>query len=310
MSLNGHLARALVVGVDLGASRLRLLATDGKRRRRVDRPAPAPADLGKFLLTVWKKSGWRARVRALVVASRGVWSPGERATLARRLRRLAPRVLVLADAQAALLGALPEGCGVLILAGTGSIVVGRDRRGRWYRAGGLGPLLGDEGSGFWLGREWLRAGGESAARARRLARSPGAVADIAALAPEVLRRARRGDRRARRIVAAAQAHLARQAAAVARRLKPRGPVAVSWAGGLLVDPWFRAGVARALARAGVRARWQPPAREPVEAAARLAASLAGRQRPPAGAVAAAGSRAAGRSGAHRDRRGLRPSRPP
>lgn len=278
MSLSGHDASPLAVGVDLGASRVRLLATDGARRWRIERPAPAPAHLSKFLLAVWKKNGWRSRVRALVVASRGVWTPAERAALARRLRGLARRVRVLADAQAALLGALPEGRGLLVLAGTGSIVVGRDRRGRWHRAGGLGPLLGDEGSGFWLGREWLRVSAPSAGRARRLAVSPAPVARVAALAPVVLRRARRGDCRARRIVAAAQAHLARQAAAVARRLGRADRLPVSWAGGLLSDPWFRAGVARALARAGVRARWLAPAGEPVEAAARLAARLAGQGR--------------------------------
>src|SRR2546425_11278224 len=66
------------------------------------------------------------------------------------------RVEVIADAQAALLGAIGDGPGALVLAGTGSIVVAHDGRGRWTRAGGLGPLVGDEGSGFWLGREWLR----------------------------------------------------------------------------------------------------------------------------------------------------------
>ncbi|HXG01999.1 MAG TPA: hypothetical protein VNO23_01120, partial [Candidatus Binatia bacterium] len=74
MSLSGHGGRGLVVGVDLGASRVRLLALEGERRHRLDRPAPAPADLGNFLLTVWKRNGWRGRVRALVVASRGVWT--------------------------------------------------------------------------------------------------------------------------------------------------------------------------------------------------------------------------------------------
>ncbi|HXG15140.1 MAG TPA: BadF/BadG/BcrA/BcrD ATPase family protein, partial [Calidithermus sp.] len=192
MSSRGQGASRLVVGVDLGASRLRLLALDGERRRRLEGPAPPTADLGKFLLSVWKRNVWRGRVQALVVAARGVWTPAERRALARRLRGLARRVLVLADAQAALLGALPQGRGLLILAGTGSIVVGRDHRGRWYRAGGLGPLLGDEGSGFWLGREWLR--GRPVPAARRLATAPAAPARIAALAPAVLRRARRGDR--------------------------------------------------------------------------------------------------------------------
>jgi N-acetylglucosamine kinase-like BadF-type ATPase len=293
MSSRGQGASRLVVGVDVGASRLRLLALDGERRRRLEGPAPPTADLGKFLRSVWKRNVWRGRVQALVVAARGVWTPAERRALARRLRGLARRVLVLADAQAALLGALPQGRGLLILAGTGSIVVGRDRRGRWYRAGGLGPLLGDEGSGFWLGREWLR--GRPVPAARRLATAPAAPARIAALAPAVLRRARRGDRRARAIVTAGQAHLARQAALVARHLG--GQPAVSWAGSLMADAWYRAGVARALRRAGVSARWRAPVQEPVEAAARLATRLAGAAAPAspparaAQAVSTAGRRA-------------------
>src|ERR671935_277939 len=87
---------------------------------------------------------------------------------------------------------LGVGAGVLILAGTGSIVIGRDRRGRWARAGGLGPLLGDEGSGFWLGRAWLRATtqGEDFLPARRLIQARDPVRRIAALAPGVIARAR------------------------------------------------------------------------------------------------------------------------
>jgi len=232
--------------------------------------------LVKFLHTVWRRRGWNRRdVGALVVASRGIWTLRERRTLARRLGSLAQRVHVLSDAQAALLGALPDGAGLLILAGTGSIVVGRDRRGRWGRAGGLGPLLGDEGSAFWIGRAWLRAttSGEDFGPVRRLLARPDAVARIAALAPGVLRRARR-DTRARAIVAEAQTHLARLAVDVARRLRLRAPVTVSWAGGVLADAGFRRGVARAVARAGLRARWVAPAAEPVEAAVTLAARMA------------------------------------
>ncbi|MGH7355274.1 MAG: hypothetical protein ACRELS_11970, partial [Candidatus Rokuibacteriota bacterium] len=66
-------------------------------------------------------------------------------------------------------------------------------------------------------------------------------------------------------------HLARQALSVARALRLSPPVAVSWAGSVAGDPWFRAGLVRAVRRAGLRTRWTPPAFEPVDAAARLAA---------------------------------------
>ncbi len=276
MSAIRHEPGAVCVGVDVGGTWLRLVARRGARRTRLTTRAQTPARLDKVLRRLWARRGWRRRdVVALVVASRGLWAARERRALAARLRGLARRVVVLSDAQAALVGALGARPGLLVLAGTGSIVVGRDARGRWARAGGLGPLLGDEGSGFWVGREWLRATtqGEDMGPVRRLVQAPDAPARIAALAPGVLARARRGDRRARAIVTAAQAHLAAFARTVARRLRLAPPVAASWAGGLMADAWFRAGVRRALRRAGVRARWRPPAVEPVEAAARLAEAL-------------------------------------
>lgn len=214
---------------------------------------------------------------ALVVASRGVWTVRERRALAARLAGLAIRVEVLADAQAALLGALGPEPGLLVLAGTGAIVVGRDARGRWARAGGLGPLLGDEGSAFWIGRAWLRAttSGEDFLPVRRLVTAPNAVARMAALAPSVLARARRGDRIARGIVSEAQDHLARLALDVARQLRLPRPVAVSWAGGVLGDATFRAGLRRAVARRGLGARWVTPAAEPVSAALAIAQGILG-----------------------------------
>jgi N-acetylglucosamine kinase-like BadF-type ATPase len=266
----------LVVGVDVGASWVRLVVRQNERRVGTLRvPATRVGDLGTFLPNVFRRRAWRD-VAALVVGSRGVWTAAERQAIARRLARLARRVEVLSDAQIAHLGALGVGAGVLILAGTGSIALGRDESGRWARAGGFGPLLGDEGSGFWLGRAWLRATtqGEDFLPARRLIQARDPVRRIAALAPAVIARARRGDRRARTIVAEGQRHLAVLGRDVARRLRLSEPVAVSWAGSVLDDAWFRAGVARELGRLGLRARWRPAAMAPVEAAAYRAVQLA------------------------------------
>jgi N-acetylglucosamine kinase-like BadF-type ATPase len=270
-----RLDRQHSVGVDVGGTWIRLVASRGGRRIAA-LTAPSDRDLRRLphtLRAIWRRRGWsRARVAALVVASRAIWTGRERRALARRLRGLARRVEVIADAQAALLGALGDRPGVLMLAGTGSIVLGYDGHGRWTRAGGLGPLLGDEGSGFWLGREWLRSRvrrGELLV-ALRAVHAPDAVARISALAPRVLARARRGDRRARAIAREGQAHLARAALEVAGALKLRRPVDVSWAGSVMENPRFRAGTARALGRAGLRARWRRPAAEPVAAALRLA----------------------------------------
>ena len=149
-------AGGVCVGADVGGTWIRIAVWTGADRVPTV-VVPANRDLRELvsvLRDVWRRRRWtRRRVAALVVASRGLWTPGERQALAHRLRGLARRVHVVSDAQAALLGALGRQPGMLILSGTGSIVVGWDARGRWARAGGLGPFVGDEGSGFWLGRE-------------------------------------------------------------------------------------------------------------------------------------------------------------
>ncbi len=67
------------------------------------------------------------------------------------------RTLVTDDAQIALAGATAGEPGVVVIAGTGSIAFGRNSVGRTARAGGWGYLFGDEGGGFWIARQALRA---------------------------------------------------------------------------------------------------------------------------------------------------------
>ena len=55
-----------------------------------------------------------------------------------------------------LLAAGGASTGVAVIGGTGSAAWGRNSLGEEARAGGWGYLLGDEGSGYWLGREAVR----------------------------------------------------------------------------------------------------------------------------------------------------------
>jgi N-acetylglucosamine kinase-like BadF-type ATPase len=267
--------------VDVGGTWIRIAVSRGERRlaTTVERADRELRRLAVLLRAIWRRRGFsRDDVAALVVASRALWTPRERRALALTLRGLAWRVEVISDAQAALLGAIGDGPGVLVLAGTGSIVVAHDGRGRWTRVGGFGPLVGDEGSGFWLGREWLRSLARRGAllTVLRLVHAPDTVARIAALAPGVLARARRGDRPARVIARAGQTHLAACVREAARALALKAPIHLSWAGSVLEDRWFRSGLIRAVARAGVQARWRAPAAPAVDAALRLATRLAQR----------------------------------
>jgi N-acetylglucosamine kinase-like BadF-type ATPase len=67
------------------------------------------------------------------------------------------RILVVNDALIALQAGIGSDPGIVIVAGTGSIAYGCDRHGHAARAGGWGYVLGDEGSGYWMGRLALRA---------------------------------------------------------------------------------------------------------------------------------------------------------
>ena len=69
---------------------------------------------------------------------------------------LADRVQVGTDAEAAFHDAFGDRPGILLIAGTGSIVWGRGNDGTWVRVGGWGQHIGDEGSGYAIGTAALR----------------------------------------------------------------------------------------------------------------------------------------------------------
>lgn len=61
------------------------------------------------------------------------------------------------DARAALMGALDGRDGVIVIAGTGSIALGLNDVGEDARSGGWGPTFSDEGSGYDIARQALKA---------------------------------------------------------------------------------------------------------------------------------------------------------
>lgn len=67
------------------------------------------------------------------------------------------RITVTNDAEIALMATLEQNYGLIAISGTGSIVYGITRGGNRYRVGGWGHLLGDEGSGYSIGLNTLRA---------------------------------------------------------------------------------------------------------------------------------------------------------
>jgi N-acetylglucosamine kinase-like BadF-type ATPase len=96
---------------------------------------------------------------AICLGIAGVDRPEDSIVVAGIMRRIGShaRTLVVNDALVALEAGAPGAPGVVIISGTGSIAYGRNSRNEGARAGGWGHVLGDEGSGFWIGRAALRA---------------------------------------------------------------------------------------------------------------------------------------------------------
>lgn len=166
------------------------------------------------------------------------------------------KTIVTHDAAIALAGALAGQPGVIVIAGTGSIAFGRDSAGRTARAGGWGYVFGDEGGGFHIVRQALRAalrleegwGGATSLRAVLLAATGTHDANellhrfytpdfprprVAALAKLVDRAADEGDATAREILFQTAQALVEIAAAVRRQLfRPAESTRFSYLGGV------------------------------------------------------------------------------
>jgi N-acetylglucosamine kinase-like BadF-type ATPase len=82
--------------------------------------------------------------------------PDDKAELVRQMIR-AERFVITNDGAIALAGATAGEPGMIVIAGTGSLAYGRNAAGRYGRAGGWGYVYGDEGGGFDIVREAVRA---------------------------------------------------------------------------------------------------------------------------------------------------------
>ncbi len=191
------------------------------------------------------------QISAICIGAAGAARPEIEAKLRGILAELIPNstpanIEVVGDAVIALEAAFGAGPGVIAIAGTGSIVYGRDAHGRSARAGGWGFAISDEGSGDWIGRRAISAivtardqGVESALTAMvlqawKLATIEELVQqanstpppDFPRLFPVVLRAADKADAIARHLLADAGTRLANLAAIVVRRLAPHAPAAM------------------------------------------------------------------------------------
>lgn len=302
----------IYIGVDAGGSKTEVLARAGERvlRRMGDginlqrdglhRSTETLSQLISNMLDDLEHDG----TGSICLGVAGAGRVEDRNLLLERLReqvgaRLDSYVLTVEhDAHIALESAFESASGMIVIVGTGSVLLARTETGRLERAGGWGARIGDDGSGTAIGTAGLRAvadafdGGAPTSLSDRLAEqfeidSPEVLIRAVysdawksqTLAPVVVEEAEAGDWISTRILKAQANTLAQRAAWLVTRADAISP-RVALMGGLAGETYYRVCLEEALHRH--LPGWQIvyPSRRPVHGAlalAQRAAKVAGQE---------------------------------
>jgi N-acetylglucosamine kinase-like BadF-type ATPase len=237
----------------------------------------------------WRETG----VAAACFGLAGVDGPEDEAQLTSWVKGqdVAERFVVVNDSELVVAAGTPEGWGVALISGTGSVCLGRSPQGRTVRVGGWGHLLGDEGSGYRIALDALRLAtqtvdgradadallrailrhwslSDAGALIRHVHASGMTPADIASLAPVVGRLAAGGDAAARTLVEQSVTELARQVDTAIRKLALASPP-LALAGSQLRSDMRRALLAAITSPIGETSYVEDPCRGAVALARRL-----------------------------------------
>ena len=254
----------IAVGVDAGGTATAVaVSEDGVlRSERSGGSANASSigvdDAADVIVTTIRHALEGARPDAIHVGAAGAGRPRVASGIRELVAAAFPsaRVRVGDDAAIALRAAIPDGDGVVLIAGTGSVAYAEHGE-RHQRVGGLGYLAGDEGSAFWIGMQAVKLYGrvldgraardETTDLVARALEAPdrdallGALYDhplrpaaIAAFAPSIVAFAGKGNRASTKIVQQAAQELGALVTSALREvdLFDASPT-IAFAGGLL-----------------------------------------------------------------------------
>ena len=207
------------------------------------------------------------------------------------------KVQVTGDERTAFRGAVPQGAGIMVISGTGMIILGRGDDGREHRCGGWGWLLDGAGSAFDLGHQgvqltlrmadgrlpdhplrlqiWnqMECDSHAAVKARVVQNNFG-TADFAALAPLVVEAAALGCSGAEEIVQRSAAALSDCISTVAQQLSLHSPLVVCQGGAITHLTGFRAAVQQTIHQSIPEARWGEAKGDACDGALLMAQELA------------------------------------
>lgn len=308
----------LVIGVDGGGSRTRVWiarrdlptkdgligrGSGGSANPRVVGTDEAIKNIDLAIQSAFEDANvQRQSVSSACIALAGTDREGERAPIQSWAQHvaLADRVMITNDAVPILFSAVPSGVGIALISGTGSFAIGRNKDGKTIRCGGWGPVFGDEGSGYAIATDALRAAAKSAdgrgPQTKLLARIldhlevvsaseliPAIYSDrsdrarIAGLAPIAFDSANEGDSVAAEIIHSATQRLAELVRALANKLDfSAGQFTLAVSGGVLLNQTiFRDRLIDELAAQSCAPERSVTVPEPVAGAVVLAASPEG-----------------------------------
>lgn len=210
-------------------------------------------------------------------------------------------LVVTGDERTALAGAFPQGEGIVVISGTGTIAIGCDRTGRHHRCAGWGWLLDGAGSAMDIGRDalslslrmadgrhpddplrqalWQALGlrqedPQTPQQIKALVVKPSfGPAGFAALAPEVEHQAAAGNPLAKGILRRHGEALVEMVVAVATHLALPAPTVCTLGGAITHLGSLREAFGQALAKALPQSHWVDPAGDSCDGALSLAAAL-------------------------------------
>ena len=160
----------LFMGIDGGGTKLRIAVTDADLRSlaSIESSAANPSVIGHDkarahirheVAHALRQARLQPRdIAAAAIGIAGASNLHSEAWLLETVTPALPDALIVpsSDLEIALVGSLGQRQGILLLAGTGSAVYGVAPGGQRLQIGGWGYLLGDEGSGYWIGSQLLR----------------------------------------------------------------------------------------------------------------------------------------------------------
>lgn len=259
------------IGIDGGGTKTKSISADDNLQilQTIEGGAANPLSVGfeksaQTLLGLIKKISQKKKIAFITAAIAGTGRKHHKKKLKQEIiKQAAEQNIILnnfeiiTDAQAAVEGAFSGKPGIILIAGTGSILFGKDNAENFICIGGYGKLIGDEGSGYSIGRKGLSAAAKAidkriantilpdlidkkfnaCSRDELITKIYSENFDIASVAPLVIGAAQSGDKHALKILEEESSALIQHLKAAIKLLKAK-EINLCLSGGLLSNKNF------------------------------------------------------------------------